>query len=188
MGEDLEHWRTGLAEFDSANELIMLATFAGIGKPASLLDVGCGTGAMVRAAQALHVDAVGVDQLVTLEYGPGFVHHDLRNKLDLERVFGMVVSIEVAEHLPESVADNFCNVLAHHVCPNGILVFTAAMPGQAGWDHVNCQPREYWAHKLYLTGLRENLQLCYKLALAWWLTPTQLQYLAANLQVWQMPG
>jgi hypothetical protein len=57
--------------------------------------------------------------------------------------------MEVAEHLPASVAGSFVALLcraAHAV------VFTAAVPGQGGSDHVNEQPREYWIARFDARG------------------------------------
>lgn len=187
MSEELEQWRTGLKEFDYSNQVMLLALFGTIGIPSSMLDVGCGTGAMVRTARALGVDACGIDQLVTPEYGQGFFKHDLSQPIDLERKFGMVTTIEVAEHLQPEYADTFCDTLAKHVTATGLLIFTAAMPGQAGFNHFNCQHVQYWADKLYARGMREQRELTYKLALAWRNAPTAITYLAANLSVWWKP-
>jgi cyclopropane fatty-acyl-phospholipid synthase-like methyltransferase len=185
---EFDDWRSGLREFDSGNELILCATFATIGKPASMLDVGCGTGAMVRAARALQVDAVGIDQLVTPAYGQGFFTHDLRTPLNLQRQFGMVMTVEVAEHLEPEYTGTFMDTITRHVAPMGVLVFTAALPGQSGLNHFNCQFPEWWANRLYDRGLRQSMELTYKVALAWRLTPTQLQFLASNVMIWERLG
>lgn len=187
MTDDLQHWRDGLRPFDEPNQLILCALFATMGKPASLLDVGCGTGAVVRTARALGTEAVGVDQLVDESYGDGFIRHDLRQPLDLGRIFGMVTCIEVAEHLELDTTDALLDTLVRHVAPRGVLVFTAALPGQSGYGHVNCQFPEWWAHRLYARGLRQNNEATWRVALAWQLTPTQLRFLAANVQIWEKP-
>ena len=185
MTDELDKWRSGLEVFDDANELIACALFATVGKPASLLDVGCGTGRIVKTARTLGVDAIGVDQLVTDAYGAGFIQHDLRKPLDVGRKFGMVTTIEVAEHLEPEYSEIFVDSLALHVAPQGVLIFTAALPGQSGLNHFNCQFPEWWANRIYKRGLRQNMELTWRVALAWSLTPTQLRFLAANVQVWQ---
>jgi hypothetical protein len=52
--------------------------------------------------------------------------------------------MEVAEHLPEAVADRYVELLTS-LSP--LVVFTAAPPGQGGSDHVNEQPPSYWILK-----------------------------------------
>jgi hypothetical protein len=64
--------------------------------------------------------------------------------------FDVVISTEVAEHLPERVADAFVDALASQ---GDVIVFTAATPGQGGLDHVNEQPHSYWIAKFATRGL-----------------------------------
>lgn len=52
------------------------------------------------------------------------------------------MSLEVAEHLPESCAQAFVNSLTNL---SKFVLFSAAIPGQQGRYHVNCQWPEYWA-------------------------------------------
>jgi 2-polyprenyl-3-methyl-5-hydroxy-6-metoxy-1,4-benzoquinol methylase len=61
--------------------------------------------------------------------------------LDLEKEFDLVVSLEVAEHLPASAADQFVNTLVKH---GKKILFSAAIPGQGGQDHLNEQWPDYW--------------------------------------------
>jgi hypothetical protein len=49
--------------------------------------------------------------------------------------------LEVAEHLPESSAGFLLDSLCKH---SDIIVFSAAIPGQGGQNHVNEQPFTYW--------------------------------------------
>src|SRR5262249_35076146 len=53
-------------------------------------------------------------------------------------------SFEVAEHLPEALADRFMSLICA-LAP--IVVLTAATPGQGGAGHINEQPHEYWIEK-----------------------------------------
>src|SRR5512142_2671543 len=96
LTDEERRWLTGLAEFDRGNRLAFLAICAGFGEPATYLDIGCGTGAMVLAARQLGVDAWGVDILPNESQ---YVHaRNLEQPLDLARTFDLVTSIEVAEH------------------------------------------------------------------------------------------
>lgn len=59
-----------------------------------------------------------------------------------------VWSCEVAEHIQADRVDNYLDTLA-----NGqVIAMTHAVPGQEGHHHVNCQPAEYWVHRLQSRG------------------------------------
>ena len=116
-------------------------------KPSSILDVGCGLGTWLKAFQDLGVeDIVGVDgayvnrrQLTISE--SKFVEHDLKAPLNLNRKFDLVLSLEVAEHLPKNLGHDFVKSLVAH---GDIVIFSAAIPGQSGQHHINEQPLSYW--------------------------------------------
>jgi hypothetical protein len=52
-----------------------------------------------------------------------------------------VQSLEVAEHVPATAAQTFVDCLVAHA---PVVLFSAAVPGQGGDNHVNEQPYEYW--------------------------------------------
>ncbi len=113
----------------------------------SLLDVGAGHGAWAAEWLAAGVDDVvavdgnyvKLDQLVIPT--SNFCAHDLSTPLDLGRTFGLVQSLEVAEHLPHAKAATFVETLIRH---GDVILFSAAVPHQGGEHHVNEQPPEYW--------------------------------------------
>ena len=113
----------------------------------SLLDVGSGHGAWaaqwmkagVKDVLAVDGDYVARDQLAIP--AERFVAHDLATPLDLGRKFGLVQSLEVAEHLPGNCASGFVDNLVRH---GDVILFSAAVPHQGGEHHVNEQPPEYW--------------------------------------------
>lgn len=119
--------------------------------PKTILDVGCGTGATLAAFAARGVDVTGLEHSnVALRYcrrrGVKCLEYDLEspNPPPIGSRFDLVISMEVAEHLPQHVADRFVDVLTSY---GDVIVFTAATPGQGGRDHVNEQPHEYWIAK-----------------------------------------
>ena len=117
-------------------------------RPASVVDVGCGTGEWLAVFQELGVsDVVGVDgdwvPREDLLISPDrFVSHDLRQPLHLERAFDLAITLETAEHLPPESAAVFVESLVR-LAP--AVVFSAAIPFQLGDDHLNPQWPGYWA-------------------------------------------
>jgi SAM-dependent methyltransferase len=117
--------------------------------PSKVIDVGCGTGSWLATFRAAGANEVlGVDgpwvQRESLAIDPsdfrefdlsaGYFSHDER--------FDLIVSLEVAEHLPETAADGFVGSL----CGLGpAVLFSAAAPLQGGINHVNERWPEYWA-------------------------------------------
>lgn len=178
---EVARWLNGLREFDAYNQAVLFAAFSTLGLPYSYLDVGCGDGVMVRTAHQLGVDAYGVDRLPHPE--PFFRQHDLTDPLDLYRSFQLVTSIEVAEHVAPEAEGIYSDTLVRHVGESGILILTAAPPGQPGDGHVNCQPAEYWRARMTNRGLTYSAELTYRLALAWSIARQSMHWLEANLQV-----
>lgn len=112
-----------------------------------MLDIGCGEGTWLRAALLAGVqDVVGVDGV---EIKPerllfpacSLVIRDLTRPLVLGRRFELVLCLEVAEHLPASAAPTLIESLTRH---SDRILFSAAIPGQPGQHHVNCQWPAYW--------------------------------------------
>ncbi|MCZ2157145.1 MAG: class I SAM-dependent methyltransferase [Bryobacterales bacterium] len=146
--------------------------------PHSVLDVGCGGGHLLEALRDRGCEIFG------LEFAPEGLEACRRRRIpvarvDLERdsftaprLYDVVCSIEVAEHLPEHAADHFVNLLA---TASDCLVFSAATPGQGGTGHLNEQPHSYWINKLAEHGLA----LDEALSAAW-----SSEWETAGLQPW----
>ena len=113
----------------------------------SLLDVGCGVGLWLKAAQALDItDVFGVDgvaippEQLTIACAL-FRQQDLTRSWSLGRRFEAAICLEVAEHLDERSAVVLIAALTAH---SDCVIFGAACPGQPGQHHVNCQWPAYW--------------------------------------------
>lgn len=124
-------------------------------QPRSVLDVGCGLGTWLSVCEELGVsDYLGVDgsyvdlKLLTIPQ-TNFKIFDLRKSFSLGRKFDLVICLEVAEHLPEQVADEFVNNLVTH---GETILFSAAIPGQGGQNHINEQWPSYWEAKFNKHG------------------------------------
>src|SRR6266542_308161 len=116
-------------------------------RPKSVVDVGCGLGTWL-AVFAKHgvEDILGIDggyvPTEALHIPPSrFRSCALTEALLIDRAFDLVVSLEVAEHLPRESAETFVESLA---TLGPAVLFSAAIPFQGGTGHVNEQWPEYW--------------------------------------------
>lgn len=118
--------------------------------PRSVCDFGCGTGAWLSAAKMLGAaDVLGIDgphvdvDRLKIERGE-FLAHDFETPLTLPRRFDLAISLEVIEHFEDRFADAFLASLTE-AAP--FILFSAAVPGQGGTNHVNERWPSYWLHK-----------------------------------------
>jgi SAM-dependent methyltransferase len=125
-------------------------------KPKNVLDVGCGTGTWLKAfEEAGVINYIGIDgnyvDSSQLNIPDGkFVAKDLSKWWSLNGKFDLVLSLEVAEHLPGESADLFVETLVNHANEN--IIFSAAIPNQGGQNHLNEQWPEYWQQKFLKHG------------------------------------
>jgi SAM-dependent methyltransferase len=149
-------------------------------KPKRIIDVGCGTGALLEALRDRGCDVFG------LEYSDAGLKYCIARGLHVERFnlerdvfegnrqgFDVAVSMEVAEHLPESTANGYIDLLTR-LSPT--IVFTAAPPGQSGTDHVNLQPPAYWIAKYRERGFEHLDELSRRWRVTW--------KAAGNVETW----
>jgi hypothetical protein len=133
----------------------------GWASPESACDMGCGNGYIVSSLATHGVHAEGVDSSPSVLR---FVDPAIRDRIsicDLSRPqrfrrFDLVISTEVAEHLPKRAARTFVGNVARHA--DRRVFFTAAHPGQWGDGHINCQPRDYWIALFHEQGLLYDAQ------------------------------
>jgi SAM-dependent methyltransferase len=113
----------------------------------NVLDVGCGLGGWLKVfGEEGVVDFLGVDgpwikKSKLMIPKTQIFTQDLSEPLRLNRTFDLVVSLETAEHLPREKAEIFINNLVMH---GDIILFSAAIPGQGGTQHINEQWPSFW--------------------------------------------
>lgn len=115
--------------------------------PRSVVDLGCGRGAWLKAFQDAGVsDVAGFDggEVGASDFLAGadrFSAFDLRGRVDLDRKFDLAMSLETAEHLPPERGESFVEDLVR-LAP--AVWFSAAIPRQGGTGHINERPQSYW--------------------------------------------
>lgn len=118
--------------------------------PRRVVDIGCGTGTWLAAALELGAtDVEGIEgewvaQDMLDDTRIAFAARDLEQSFAFETPFDLAISLEVAEHLSPARADGF---VADLVAASPAVLFSAAVPGQGGVNHVNEQWQSYWARK-----------------------------------------
>lgn len=155
--------------------------------PKSVIDIGCGVGGWLLEFQRLGVAQIlGVDgshganegHLLTSDQ---FVRHDLSKSFSPTKTFDLAVSLEVAEHLPETRAASFVSDLA--ACAE-VILFSAAIPHQGGIHHVNENWPSYWAGMFKNSGLLAVDVIRPKVwndaRVQWWYAQNMLVYASAK--------
>lgn len=114
----------------------------------SAIDVGCGVGTWASRLLEFGVpDVLGIDGdyvnrdllRIPLDH---FLAWNLEKPISINRRFDLAVCLEVAEHLPlsraESLVDDFVKLAP-------VVLWSAALPGQGGTNHINERYLSYWA-------------------------------------------
>jgi len=124
----------------------------------SVLDVGCGQGAWLAAAESLGAqrvkgfdgDWVSADALRSPNIEFEAVNLD-QSIPELEEKFDLAMSLEVAEHVSEANAKNFVDLLCK---ASDTVLFGAAIEHQGGVNHINEQRQSYWIDLFAKNGYR----------------------------------
>jgi len=113
----------------------------------SAVDVGCGVGTWLSVLKERGVEDIkGIDGCwVNKDYlvieRHCFMEHDLKEKIILNKRYDLAISLEVAEHLSSENAKLFVSSLTNL---SDFVLFSAAIPGQIGVNHLNEQWLDYW--------------------------------------------
>ena len=132
-------------------------------KPSSIIDYGCGIGAYLESGLNNNVTKlrgfdIGGDALVPYII-PSVSSHieilDCTNKIETDK-YDCVVSLETGEHIEPEGSDMFVDNICNSLNDGGVVLFSAAPPGQGGSGHINCQPKSFWIGKFQERNVFEN--------------------------------
>ena len=115
--------------------------------PRSVVDLGGNTGAWCTAfkeagaTRVLCIDhpRVRMDKMMIDQNE--FMPCDLRAGLPEPVPSDMALCLEVLEHLPAATGEAALDFLTQSA---PLVLFSAGVPGQPGWEHINSQPPPYW--------------------------------------------
>ena len=146
--------RKGISSISAEITLRKLSKFV---RFSSVADFGCGTGTWLAACQNMGVTKIlGFDHyakeselLIERKY---FQKKSLAEKICLEKKFDLAISLEAAEHVEQIFADTIIENLTN---ASDVILFSAAIPGQGGTNHVNEQHPQYWAKKFADNGFTQ---------------------------------
>ncbi len=167
----------------------ILAAFAYLGVPETMIDLGCGSGAMCRVASRLGCVSDGFDYAIDrLTMGNNMSLHraDLtdRHAVLTGLSADLVLCLEVAEHIAPGDDEE---ILLRNVnaTTTDVLLFSAATPGQGGCGHVNEQPHDYWRQRLSNIGLVEDALLTERLDRVWSEVAPSAWWYGQNVMAWR---
>jgi len=128
---------------------VVLPVVAKFVRPQSIIDVGCGVGTWLAVWKKMGLKVFGldgdyVDRTQFLIDEKDFRPTNLEERINLGQKFDLVQTLEVAEHLSPSRAESFVEDLTNLA---DVILFSAAIPGQGGTNHVNEQFPSYWTER-----------------------------------------
>lgn len=132
-------------------ELVCEILLTYFGKFESIKDIGCGNGTWLKKFAETNIFKVGYGFDLPSAVGQNFAVNSANLnfvEIDFEKESynrlpktDLSIFVEVAEHLKSATAkkviENICET-------SNIIVFSAAIPGQGGFNHINENPINYW--------------------------------------------
>lgn len=126
-------------------------------RPASVVDVGCGTGGWLKVfaehgvRDIFGVDGPYVERAALRIPDEAYLGHDLSEPFSLDRTFDLAISLEAAHYVPEANAHGLVAAIA--ALADAVL-FGAAVPFQPGGPGRNAQWPTWWAERFAKHGFR----------------------------------
>jgi SAM-dependent methyltransferase len=113
----------------------------------TMIDVGCGPGGMVKVANEIGIQAIGIDGDPMLSPD---IRHDFENGPLMTVSADLAWAVEFLEHVEEQYLDNVFSVFER--CK---YVFCTHNEKDGPW-HSNCRPNEYWFEEFKKRGFCYN--------------------------------
>lgn len=124
--------------------------------PKEGIDIGCGPGIYVDELRKNDIEAVGYDIDERIKSKKYLINKSL---FDIDKTTEFALCLEVAEHIDNNFNDQIVEKISNIIENDGVLIWSAAQPGQGGIGHINCQLKEYWIDKFKSHGLNPDLEL-----------------------------
>lgn len=125
--------------------------------PKTMIDLGCGTGLYMKEFKCdksgLDISPEAFDQEVLMVDRSLVSFEDLRFEKESVTKRDLALCLEVVEHIGCEYADVLVKNITNY---SDLIVMTAAGIGQAGLNHVNCQPQKYWDEKFEALGYQRQ--------------------------------
>lgn len=157
-------------------------------QPASAIDIGCGRGTWLSVLRRHGVARIrGVDGAhvlrESLQIAPEeFLAADISQPLQVGGDYDLALCLEVLEHLPAAAGEAVVKQLVE-LAP--AVLFSAAVPGQGGVEHVNEQWPEYWESLFDRHGFVRldpfRRVVCYDMRVKWWYRQNLFLYASPEL-------
>src|SRR5437016_4651483 len=129
-------------------EAVLERVFAEFGPIGSAIDVGCGVGTWLSIARrfgaerVLGIEGPQLGDTSVLKISTDELRiFDLAGEWRIGEQYDLGICLEVGEHLPEQSSRRLVENLAA-ACK--LVLFSAGVPGQGGFGHINEQWPIYW--------------------------------------------
>jgi len=109
----------------------------------SMLDIGCGTGGMVKLALSKGINAIGVEGDGSLDFETNniILFNFVKSEFKLNTKFDLGWSVEFVEHVKEEYIKNYMS--AFNRCKFVLITFSEKEEKY----HINLQNSKYWKNK-----------------------------------------
>jgi len=122
--------------------------------PDNVVDLGCATGFYLKPFKDKQIQVKGYDnaevakEISSIPEDIEIVDLSIPQKIGK---YDLSLCLEVGEHIDEQHSETFVD----NVCASSnVILFSAAIGGQSGEGHINCQPKAYWIEKFERRGYR----------------------------------